>query len=141
MGAITLAHDLARNLSYARGTACLRAYTEQSTDDLGRKSMVFKKTSVRPSEHVLLVEDVLTTGSSIELCAYAVGEKFGRILPFVGALVNRSGLSDIRGRKIVALIDHPMPTWEAHECPLCKQGSEAIRPKLNDNWQQLNAAY
>lgn len=110
----------------------------------GVKSMVFSFAELyllaqrRP---VLLCEDVLSTGGSIELTAKAIEYVNGIILPYVLVLVNRSGLTEIGDKKIVALIDHPMPMWEPHECPLCKQGSEAIRPKGTENWDLLNASY
>jgi len=139
MGAITLAHDLARHISENRMDPCLRAYTEPSTDERGRKTMVFKKTTVHAGEEVLLVEDVLTTGGSVEMAAQAVTEKGGFPVSFVGVLVNRSSLKEVNDKRVVALINHPMPMWEPSECPLCKQGSESLRPK--ENWQRLNAAY
>ena len=141
MGAITLAHDVARHISEERTNGiCLRAYTEKEGEGES-KSMVFKKTTIRPGEHVLAVEDVLTTGGSVELTARAVRGGQGIVLPYVAVLVNRSGLVEVDGMKIVALIDHSMPTWEAAECPLCKQGSEALRPKGVENWTRLNAKY
>ena len=102
------------------------------------KKMVFAEDEhfVLFDKSVLLCEDVITTGGSIRLTAVAVTEAGGIILPFVLALVNRSGLKEIDGRKILALINRPMPTWEPVECPLCKEGSEAFRPK--DNWALLN---
>lgn len=89
--------------------------------------------------NVLLCEDVITTGESVELTAKAVIEAGGIIFPFVLALVNRSGLKEVDGRKIIALVDHPMPIWKPDECPLCKEGSKPLRPK--DNWELLNAEY
>jgi hypothetical protein len=52
--------------------------------------------------------------------------------------VNRSGLKEVNGLKIIALIDRHLPIWEAAECPLCKGESEAI-PAKGDNWQRLMA--
>jgi len=140
MGAITLAHDLARQIGKERVRPCLSSYVEKEGEgeDL---IMVFKRRSVRPGENVLLGEDVLSTGGSVDLSARAVEKARGVVMPVVGALVNRSGLTELNGRKIVALIDRPMPKWAAHECPLCKQGSEAIRPKEKGNWARLNAKY
>ncbi|MEK7551789.1 MAG: phosphoribosyltransferase family protein [Patescibacteria group bacterium] len=141
MGAITLAHDLARHISRERLSGlCLRAYTEKAAEG-ETKLMVFKKTTIRPLEKVLLVEDVLTTGGSVNLSATAVTDAGGIVLPFVAVLVNRSGLDEVDGKKIVALIDRPMPMWAPEECPLCTQGSEAIRPKGTENWARLNASY
>lgn len=144
MGAITLAHDLARQITLMRGLnvlpPCLRAYTEKEETSTGVR-MVFKRTKIWEGEGVLLCEDVLTTGGSVGLTASAVTEAKGEVLPFLAILVNRSGLSDVSGKKIVALIDQPMPMWSADDCPLCKQGSEAIKPKDAKNWMRLNATY
>lgn len=92
--------------------------------------------SVLKDKAVLLCEDVITTGGSIDLTATAVIEAGGVVLPYVLALVNRSGLEEVDGRKILALVNHPMATWEEKECPLCKGGSKPLRPK--DNWKLLN---
>ncbi len=140
MGAITLAHDIARHIGIARGHTCLRAYTEKETEG-ERKVMSFKKTAIRPGESVLAVEDVITTGGSVDLTAAAVNKAGGVVVPIVGVLVNRSGLKTESGRKLVALIDRPMPMWIPEECPLCKQGSLALRPKGKENWSRLNATY
>lgn len=167
MGAITLAHDMARHIVQNRFTQkpCLRAYTEKETkivvmrlgqrctidqsdqcrDDIvmgqPNKAMVFKKTNIRFGDHCLPVEDVLTTGGSVELTVKAIEKEGGIVLPFVAVLVNRSGLKMVGDKKIVALIDQEMPMWDPKDCPLCRQGSEAIRPKENENWARLNSAY
>jgi len=140
LGAITPAHDLARHIGFARDRPCLRAYAEKDPER-GPKAMVFKRTAIRPGEQILLVEDVLTTGVSTEETAMAVVRAGGIVMPFVGVLVNRSGLTEVGDKQIVALIDHPMPMWKAEECPLCKQGSEPLRPKGAENWARLNAQY
>ena len=103
--------------------------------------MVFNEEELRllPKKSILLCEDVLTTGGSVDLVAKAITSAHGTVLPFILVLVNRSGLTEASGNKIVALIDQPMPMWTPEECPLCKEGSEAIRPK--DNWALLNAIY
>ena len=108
-------------------------------EECGVKSMVFGDEDLKflPGSSILLCEDVLTTGGSVELAARAVIDAGGVVLPYILVLVNRSGLKEVNGRKIIALIDRSMPLWEPDECPLCKGGSEAIRPK--DNWMRLNA--
>ena len=134
MGAITLAHDLARHFG------CLTAFTEKA-DGEGVKTMVLKRATLKPGECVLPAEDVLTTGGSVELTAKAIVDAGGQVFPFVAVLVNRSGLTEVGGKKIVALIDRPMPMWTPDECPLCKAGSEAIRAKGSENWARLKATY
>lgn len=88
---------------------------------------------------ILLCEDVLTTGGSVDLTVDASVNAGGTVLPYVLVLVNRSGLKEVNGKKIIALIDREMPMWEPDDCPLCKQGSVVVRPK--DNWNVLTALY
>jgi hypothetical protein len=102
--------------------------------DLDKLSRTFNHSC---SPTVGISEDVLTTCGSIDLTATAVTNAGGIVLPVILALVNRSGLTEVSGKKIIALIDRPMPMWTPDECPLCKVGSEALRPK--DNWAKLNA--
>jgi len=85
----------------------------------GKKVMILdnKDLALFPKQNILLCEDVLTTGGSVDLTANAVIGAGGIIQPFVLALVNRSGFTELNGRKIIALINHPMPTWTADECP------------------------
>ncbi len=103
--------------------------------------MVFDEVDLRrlPKKRILLCEDVLTTGSSVGYTETAIFDAGGTTLPFILVLVNRSGLKEVNGKKVVTLIDHPMPMWMPDECPLCKQSSEAIRPK--EEWVRLNAIY
>lgn len=142
MGAITLADGVARHIGKRRDLACLRGYTEKVESKDGTVHC-FIRTALRKREWILFVEDVITTGGSIESAAagsqIAVMEVF--VMPFVGSLVNRSGKTDLNGKKIVGLIDKPMPTWIADDCPLCAQDSIPIRPKGIENWAALNASY
>jgi orotate phosphoribosyltransferase len=143
MGAITLAHCVARVVTrwqWEREQPCLRAYTIKATID-NREVMVFEKTMVLPGERVLLVEDAVTTFGSLRLTADAVTALGGVVLPYIGVLVNHSDRREIDGRQIVSLLNLPMPTWEPGECPLCKAGSVALRPKELDNWDWLTATY
>ncbi len=141
MGAITIAHDMARQISMQTEQSCLRAYTEKVTTKGYNEAMVFNKTVIRREERILLVEDVLTTGGSVEKVVNAVNEAGGIVLPFIGVLVNRSGLKQVNGRRVVSLVERSLPVWEITDCPLCKQGSDAIKPKANENWALLNAEY
>lgn len=105
----------------------------------GKKEMQLNRFSVESGGRILMVDDTITTGDTV-LESIAIFEALGaKVYPFVVVLVNRSGMKDLNGREIIALVDHPMPKWEANECPLCEQGSVAIRPK--GNWDKLNAEY
>lgn len=140
-GATKLAELIAGVITKRRGWKCNFASPAKDEVD-GRKFMWFTPSdrTLVHGRYSMLCEDVLTTGGSVELTANAVMDCAGMVLPFVGALVNRSGKDEIGKSKIVALINRDMPTWSPEECPLCAQGSEAIRPK-GENWARLNAEY
>ena len=87
----------------------------------------------------VVAEDVMTTGGTTRKTVETLTKTGADVLGFILVLVNRSGQESLDGRRIIALIDHPMPFWEAEECPLCAQGSEAIRPKGRESWQELTA--
>ncbi len=107
------------------------------------KSMAFtdKERAMIRGQRVLSKEDVLTTGRSVALMDKAVESAGGIILPYVLVLVNRSGLQEVNGKRIIALIKRDMPIEEPEDCRLCKRGSRAIAPKEGDNWALLNASY
>lgn len=138
MGAIMLVHAVARNIARRRDRRCLCAYTVKSEDGT---HMLFQRTPVRQGEHVLCVEDVVTTGQSVEKTLSAVVQAGGNPLPFIGAVLNRGAKVQIGSAWISALIDMPMPAWTQEGCLLCGQGSEAIRPKGAENWARLTASY
>ncbi len=140
MGAITPAHDVARHISKLSMRKCFRSYTEKVETPEGTK-MVFNRTRVKPGERVLLIEDVITTGGSVESVAEAVKEMGGFVAPVVLALVNRSGLTETKDKVILSLVDRQIENWKPEECPLCKEGSVAIHPKVGSNWELLNAKY
>lgn len=141
MGAITLAHDMARQITWRRNHPCLRGYAEKQIVEGKKESMKFVRTPVSPGERLLPVEDVTTTTESVKMMIDAAVKAQCTIAPFVGVLVNRSGVTEVAGCKIVALITKPMPIWEPDQCPLCIQGSTALKPKESDNWRSLNAVY
>lgn len=132
MGAIRLAHSLAVRISNRKNRTCLSGYTQDG---------VFKRTLVQVGEEVLCCEDVITTGASLEKTIRAVEDAGGIAIDVVVALVNRSNLTEVRGHKIISLISREMPVWKPEECPLCKEGSEALRPKEAGNWAKLNQTY
>ncbi len=140
-GATKLAEYISDQIcTFSRDGVCFWASPAKSKYE-GPKSLIFSHEDLclLPCESILLCEDVLTTGGSVDLTADAVSNAGGIILPFILVLVNRSGLTEVSGRKVIALIDRPMPMWTPDECPLCKKGSKAIRPK--DNWVRLNTGY
>ena len=146
LGAVVMSHCIAHYIQSqvtieGRNSQCRSSFTEKIESADGPR-MVLRRSSLKPGDRVLVVEDVFTTGGSVDRTIDAVTEAGGIAASVVAVLVNRSGLGTVRGgRKIVSLIDEPMPLWLPAECPLCKQGSEALLPKDTDHWARLNAAY
>jgi len=132
MGAVTLAYQMAAS------QGCFAGFTEPAEDERG-KQMILKRFNVKPGSRVLVVEDVITTGGTTLKTIEALEEAGAEVMPAVAVLCNRSGMKELGGRKIITLINRAMPTWEPENCPLCRLGSEAIRPK--GNWDRLTKQY
>ncbi|MFA5764245.1 MAG: phosphoribosyltransferase family protein [Candidatus Paceibacterota bacterium] len=138
-GATKLAQLICAQILHVTKDSCFWASPAKNEED-GKKSMLFDSEELElfPGQSILLCEDVLTTGGSVGLTESAVANAGGATLPFLLVLVNRSGLKEVNGKKIIALIDREMPMWDPGKCPLCIAGSEAVRPK--ENWARLNAS-
>lgn len=83
--------------------------------------------TIAPSDRVLVVEDVVTTGGSTRetmQVARAAGA------PVVGAcaIVDRSGGNPGLDVPFHALLPMALPTYQPDACPLCAQGLEVIKP-------------
>jgi len=100
---------------------------------------------IKPGEKVLMCEDIITTGGSA-MEAAAVVKKLGGKIVGVAALANRGFChregSDIETKSncklpqdipFFALADFTFEMYAPEECPLCKDGSEAIKPGSRGN--------
>ena len=108
-------------------------FTEKEGD-----AMKLARFEIAPDETVLVVEDTISTGGSTKKTIDGIrasGVPDELILPYIIALVNRSGSDELAGRKIRALLTPVIHAWTPADCPLCKAGSHAIRPKAN--WNEL----
>jgi len=128
LGASTLAYEMARQM----GQKC--GFTEPVGEE-PNKVMKLKRFSFAPGTQILVCEDVMTTGKTTLQTIAAIEAAGGVVMPDIAVLVNRSGMKDLNGRQLVALVDRELPTWAPEVCPLCAGGSEAIRPKAN--WAAL----
>jgi orotate phosphoribosyltransferase len=80
--------------------------------------------AVAPGERVLVVEDVVTTGTSLKEVLALVDPD---ALVGVGCLLDRSSGLDL-GMPLVSLARLEAPTWDPAACPLCAAGEIAVAP-------------
>ena len=83
--------------------------------------------SLRPDAHVLVIEDVWTTGGSTLETIQVVEEAGGRVVA-AGALIDRSGGKIEFEVETQALLDLPIASYDPEDCPLCQGGGAAIKP-------------
>jgi orotate phosphoribosyltransferase len=83
--------------------------------------------TLQPDQHVLVVEDVWTTGGSTQEAIHVVEEAGGRVIA-AGALIDRSGGKIEFPVESNALMELSIESFEPEDCPLCRQGSVAIKP-------------
>ena len=100
---------------------------------------------VKQGERVVICEDIITTGGSAMEAAKAIEELGGIVVGFA-ALANRGFCkrenSDITAKvncklphdvPFFALEDFTFEMYSPESCPLCKDGSEAIKPGSRGN--------
>ena len=83
--------------------------------------------TLQPDQHVLVIEDVWTTGGSTQETIHVVEEAGGRVVA-AGALIDRSGGEIEFSVESNALIELKIVSYEPEDCPLCRQGSAAVKP-------------
>lgn len=119
LGGIVLAYELARALN-ARAI-----FTERDEDG----NMVLRRGfKIVPDNRVLIAEDVLTTGKSVNEVVKLL-EKDSIQPVGIGSLINRStGNIDFGGIKSESLIKLNIPLFEEDNCPLCQEGVPLSKP-------------
>ncbi len=132
IGGIVLGHEVAR--AVAGRTSGVGAGRES----LGVRAILVERDAsgamalrrgfeVEPDEHVLVVEDVWTTGGSTYETIRVIEEAGGRVVA-AGALIDRSGGRLDLPVRAEALVELRIDSYDASDCPLCRTGSTAFRP-------------
>ena len=127
LGGLIIGQEVARalpELSDVSGGGVKAMFVERDASG----SMTLRRGfTLQPGQHVLVIEDVWTTGGSTQQTIHVVEEAGGRVVA-VGALIDRSGGKIEFPMESNALIELQIESYEPEECPLCRQGSAAVKP-------------
>lgn len=115
------------------------------TERVGGEMTLRRGFDVKVGERILICEDIITTGGSAMEAAAAV-EALGADVVAFAALANRGFCrrenSDITSKPncklpdnlpFFALADFDFEMYAPEECPMCAEGSEAIKPGSRGN--------
>lgn len=83
--------------------------------------------TVGKGERILVVEDVVTTGGSTRECIAALNERGGEVVAAASIIDRSDGTADV-GVPHVSLVRMNVPSYDASDCPLCRDGSEPFKP-------------
>ena len=118
LGGLIIGHEVARAL----GVRAIFAERAGGTELTLRRGF-----TLAPTDRVLVVEDVFTTGKStretIEVARSAGADVVG-----AAAIVDRSGGKIRFDVPVFALVRLDVPTYDPDACPLCAQGVPVIKP-------------
>ena len=122
-GGIILAFEVARQLG-VRGI-----FAEKE----GEKERAFRRGfTVNPDERVLIVDDILTTGSSIGEVMAVVKRFEGKTIG-IGVLVDRSEQGIEFGVPLFSCLRSITPAYPPSDCPLCAAQIPLVKPGSSQN--------
>jgi orotate phosphoribosyltransferase len=117
MGGIIVAYEMGRAL----GIPALFTERQQGEMNLRRSFEII------PGQKVLVVEDVITTGGSVQEVIDLVRRAGGEIAG-VAVLVDRSGGRVDFGVPLEALLKLDITTYDPDNCLLCQTGTDPVKP-------------
>ena len=117
LGGVIMAYEVARALGVRN------VFAERENG-----AMTFRRGFyVAPGSRVLVVEDVVTTGGSVKEVVDLLRAEGAEIVG-VASVVDRSNGSVNFGVPFRALVSMNVESWEADDCPLCKQNLPITKP-------------
>jgi len=127
LGGLIIGHEVARALPSPKDTVGGGVPALFVERDASGTMTLRRGFTLHPDQHVLVVEDVWTTGGSTQETMHVVEEAGGRVVA-AGALIDRSGGKIEFPVESNALVELPIASYEPEDCPLCRQGSVAVKP-------------
>jgi orotate phosphoribosyltransferase len=127
MGGVIIGQEVARALPERKGTGGGGVPAMFVERDASGTMTLRRGFSLRADQHVLVIEDVWTTGGSTLEAIQVVEEAGGRVVA-AGALIDRSGGKIEFPVEAQALLDLAIESHAPEDCPLCRDGSTATKP-------------
>lgn len=121
LGPTTAGIILAYNVARILGVEARYAETENGVRGLRRGQ------TLPEGAHVLVVDDILTTGGAVRECIKVV-KQHGAVLVGIGILGDRSGGKLDLGTKLESALTVAVEAWQPDDCPLCKKGEQITQP-------------
>jgi orotate phosphoribosyltransferase len=117
LGGIVIGQEVARAL-HARAL-----FAERQEGTL----MLRRGFTLKPSDRVLVVEDVITTGGSTRE-TIAVADAAGARVLGAAAIIDRSGNAARLPVPLQTLVHLDVPAYPPESCPLCASGVPVVKP-------------
>jgi len=126
LGGLIIGHEVARALgggSAAVGNLAVRAIFVERVE----KTLTLRRGfTLAPSDRVVVIEDVVTTGLSTRETIDAA-KAYGATIVAAGSIIDRNGKQDL-GVPYHALSTLVLPTYQPDGCPMCAAGSPVTKP-------------
>ncbi|MEO7795147.1 MAG: orotate phosphoribosyltransferase [Thermoanaerobaculia bacterium] len=117
LGGVIIGHEVARALGVPFRFA----------ERAGEKLALRRGFELGRGERVVIVEDVITTGKST-LETAALAEDGGAVVVGIGSIIDRSGGRHGFAVPFAGLLALDLPAYKGEDCPLCRDGSQAVKP-------------
>ena len=117
LGGIVIGHEVARAL----GVRAIFAERQDGALTLRRGF------TLSPTDRVLVVEDVITTGLSTRETA-DIATAAGATILGAAAIVDRGQNDSTLGLPLFALVKLEIPAYQPESCPLCRRGEPVVKP-------------
>ena len=122
MGGLLIGHEVARALGRRF------VFAERKDGEL----MIRRGFELEPGEKVVIVEDVVTRGTSL-LEVVKVVQDAGGVVIGLSSIIDRTGGDVELPMPLQSLARVKVETWEADDCPLCRDGKEITKPGSRGN--------